>query len=388
MTTEIHPERYQAFYQPFLHEASKRVDRDGWDAYAKFLQEAVAQGSLFNDKRTPVGVAAVYEAARRLYEQLPDPYRYSDFVADPELEKFFVYLRAAMAPLLPTRITLLESELSTQISTIWQLLCFNKSGKKVYEVSPGLGERLSHTEVRGVDASMLKLPYPSFFVNVPKAAGLEVWNQDSGWHPVEGMYVTEDPDVEGARAWRLLIVGTPKGNNEFNDALWHMAVILPAEGDLEDIVQATRHRFDSAVQKHPHLANFKDRWLEIFRWLLNTVLYATMPDMRAENVVGNKEAKQLLDRINKLPKNSEKREALKQRLRGMELQRRTILGSNIKYDKHEPREGQPLMVRTWVQGFWRHQPYGPKGSLRRLQWIQPYWRGPLGDETNPTHVLK
>jgi hypothetical protein len=27
----------------------------------------------------------------------------------------------------------------------------------------------------------------------------------------------------------------------------------------------------------------------------------------------------------------------------------------------------------WVAGFWRQQPYGPLGSLRKLIWIQPYF---------------
>jgi hypothetical protein len=32
-------------------------------------------------------------------------------------------------------------------------------------------------------------------------------------------------------------------------------------------------------------------------------------------------------------------------------------------------------VTTLVRGHWTNQPHGPGRTLRRLQWIQPYWRG-------------
>ena len=33
-------------------------------------------------------------------------------------------------------------------------------------------------------------------------------------------------------------------------------------------------------------------------------------------------------------------------------------------------------VQVAVVGHWKNQPHGPKNTLRRMQWIQPYWRGP------------
>lgn len=33
-------------------------------------------------------------------------------------------------------------------------------------------------------------------------------------------------------------------------------------------------------------------------------------------------------------------------------------------------------VQHLVRGFWRRQPHGPGSSLRRLTWVEPYWRGP------------
>jgi len=39
--------------------------------------------------------------------------------------------------------------------------------------------------------------------------------------------------------------------------------------------------------------------------------------------------------------------------------------------------GKVEWQRRWmVRGHWRLQPYGPKHSLRRMRWIDPYVKGP------------
>lgn len=35
-----------------------------------------------------------------------------------------------------------------------------------------------------------------------------------------------------------------------------------------------------------------------------------------------------------------------------------------------------LSVQLLVRGHWKRQPYGPKASLRKWMWREPYWRGP------------
>lgn len=38
--------------------------------------------------------------------------------------------------------------------------------------------------------------------------------------------------------------------------------------------------------------------------------------------------------------------------------------------------GGALNVQVMVAGHWRNVPHGPKSELRRVQWIEPYWKGP------------
>lgn len=47
--------------------------------------------------------------------------------------------------------------------------------------------------------------------------------------------------------------------------------------------------------------------------------------------------------------------------------------------------GAKLQIRSYVNGHWKMQPYGPQQALRKPKWIEPYGRGPdvPGLETRP-----
>jgi hypothetical protein len=60
------------------------------------------------------------------------------------------------------------------------------------------------------------------------------------------------------------------------------------------------------------------------------------------------------------------------------------LGTEVSHDLRERvqdfisgRTKRKLGTQFVVAGHWTHQAHGPRKSLRRLQWIQPYWKGPL-----------
>ncbi len=46
------------------------------------------------------------------------------------------------------------------------------------------------------------------------------------------------------------------------------------------------------------------------------------------------------------------------------------------YLEGERKTPSVISAQFLVRGHWRNQPYGPKSSLRRRQWIQPHWKGP------------
>jgi hypothetical protein len=47
----------------------------------------------------------------------------------------------------------------------------------------------------------------------------------------------------------------------------------------------------------------------------------------------------------------------------------------LRYEHHEGAGTHASPRGHWVSGFWREQHYGPKHSLSKTLWIEPYWRG-------------
>jgi hypothetical protein len=66
-------------------------------------------------------------------------------------------------------------------------------------------------------------------------------------------------------------------------------------------------------------------------------------------------------------------------------QARFLLSAPVKVDLREHlaavlsgRKGASPTVQFLVRGHWRNQAHGPKASLRKTIWIQPFWKGPEG----------
>jgi hypothetical protein len=64
-------------------------------------------------------------------------------------------------------------------------------------------------------------------------------------------------------------------------------------------------------------------------------------------------------------------------------QARYLLSAPVKIDLREHlrgvlegRKGAAPTVQFLVRGHWRNQAHGPRRSLRRVQWIEPFWKGP------------
>jgi hypothetical protein len=81
---------------------------------------------------------------------------------------------------------------------------------------------------------------------------------------------------------------------------------------------------------------------------------------------------------------SHKRHASREGRKGPPEQRVFQVGRPINLDCRDAiqeyvegeRTARELKVQSLTRGYYRRQPHGPKLSLRRRQWIEPYWRGP------------
>lgn len=291
---------------------------------------------------------------------------------------------------------------ATQLNLFYQMAMYDLH-RKVYEVSPGLAVELQNTELRGLTVEELQLPFRAIYIVVPEEAGLQVYNGESGWHALQGVYICEDIDLEtGVRLWRILGAGAPKPvilenaveKYEWdNDAVIHFRIEFPKDALLDLALAHMDDVFATEVAKEDvAFGEMMDEWKRIFRFSMNTILYATMPDADVERYIPDPELATLWRRYRTTKKSSTKKK-LKERLKGVDLHERLLLGSKTKLDRRMAEastrgtgEGQKLRVRFLRAGHWRNQRYGKGRELVKRIRIQPHWVGgkdlPLaGDKT-------
>jgi len=344
----------------------------------------------------------------------PNPFCFSDAAKKAGVE---TYIRLFTATIGIPETPMLETYFRSNL--IYHLACHGMAGKRVYQVSPGLAQSLKDTELRGLTSDDLHLPYPAVYIEVPKNADLKVWNQESGWHDLEGFYIVEDPkyhytlrhndpierldepDLPTCRTWRFMLVGSKKGAIKIgdgeveDDALSFFRLSLVPGQSLDDIIETLNSEMKLDNKNFNAFGEMAEYWTVPFRWAMNAILYATNVE-KGREIIMNREAANLMKRIDKIKgRNNKKRKNLQNRLRGMDLRKRFLLGERIVVDRSEDEQrdesgvGNSLMVRVKVAGHWRRVAYGPQSSLRKWKWIQPYWKGPEdGVFSTKKHVLK
>jgi len=178
-----------------------------------------------------------------------------------------------------------------------------------------------------------------------------------------------------------MLIGIGKGGI-WDDAILYFQIALIAGKSIDECMDLEQI-FMQAAQKADKVPGGFGEWTEwraAFDWLMNVILYATYVEP-GENWEVNKEARNLWNRIEKLPKGA-KRDRLKERYRALPKQPRILLGKSIAVQRGRP-EGveqlrssrEALTLRVQVAGHWKRVAYGPGRSERRWQWIEPYWRG-------------
>ena len=355
------------------------------------------------------GVTQQYALTKWLLDHQEDPYSYSTLLMNEQYLKHFHWLaNKGVHP----------GDIHVSLQLHHHMVCHVRAGKRVYEVSPELGERLLHTELRGVTSEDLRLPYEAVYIQIPPAVNVKVWNQQTGWHRAIGCYVVEENymdaedryELEGVdtrkkhRGWRLMMVGENKTDRGLkgDDALSFFRVLLADGTKLDDVIKCCYQDIKrETVNKWSTWTDaMTTDWEQQFRWVMNVILYATWEEP-GEHWEDNTELRRLWDRARKAPKGSTKRKRLNERARGLPSQPRIKLGQKLVVDrtrnkspeKSLEKSGEPSRIRyvkTRVPGHWKAVAHGPKHSLRRQQWIQPYWRNKDAEEAQeqPKHELR
>jgi hypothetical protein len=341
---------------------------------SEFIVEAENGNVKEAESKLVSSVAISYCLLEYFLNSLENPYCYSG-IFNTQFSKYVVGLEDGLA-LYAKYTGLMYSIFNTEFIVNYHCISHVRAGKRVYTVSDGLAAKLRETELRGVDSDDLNLPYRSIYVCTPPAAGLKIWNVNSGWHEVEGVYITEDPKVAGSRGWRLLVVGASKTeaiNGWEDDAIVFFHIPLVPGQTVEECLGWLNE------DKGNNFGKNKEVWRDIFSWVMNLILYCTWTEPKPESWMANEQARHLWSRIQKLPR-GQKRERLKASFRELDPQVRYRMGIAVR--RHQPIVGtrgenghsSQRQIQTLVAGHWRRQAHGPERQLRKWLWIEPYWR--------------
>jgi len=298
-----------------------------------------------------------------------------------------------------------NGEVLTQSIMAWHTCRYDHGGRQTYVPTPALSRLLLATELRGLRCADMVLPYPSVYIAVDPSLGFTVHNEQTGAHPLYGVYLTVD-SMDDRPGWRVLLCGDRNDNSsgEWDDALSHFYIDLgDAERPIADVIKElftlVRSRGPAWCQqqgiKDADLDEVIDSWETAFKWCMNLMFYVTRPDFKdLEHVEANPEAAALWRRMQNAPKGSKKRERILDQYRATPKQPRIVVGRRVVLDSRLPSNVgeamRALRVRTFVPAHWQRYHVGPRGS-GEVVWKQkdPYWRGPDDAEvSSPVHEVR
>lgn len=110
---------------------------------------------------------------------------------------------------------------------------FDRCGKRVYKFDRDLINMLCDTKVVNMDIGLTQLPFGSIYLDLSES-DFKVYNEHSGYHELEGVYITES-NRGGQRQLRFMLCGLPK-DDVANDALLYFQYMLAEEGTIEDSI--------------------------------------------------------------------------------------------------------------------------------------------------------
>jgi hypothetical protein len=298
----------------------------------------------------------------------------------------------------PTRVISQEGSLACHVGA------FTVHGRNIFLLSPDLTEMLSRTDLHGVHAGDLRMPFPTFYVsfgdsfdgslpgppNQIDGAYLTAFSNDSLQVLVTSRRLDVRPDR--AKRWpfsRDLYYYTPLDTSDPDrtfDKLIRQAVetkeisvepeLIEPDGDIvlgtgtrQILVRDVRHetQAEHAEYMREGLAAF-GRALSLG---VNAVCYLNASSDEGATEVGYPD-----DAPTELVKgvNSERRSTRNSATAGLldkGFMQVYLIGRSVRVsDETEGSNGREVSTH-WRRGHWRRQPVGPSRSERRLTWVRP-----------------
>lgn len=421
-----HPERMLKSYRSAIETNTRRwesVEGTFPERVMLFIQKAMDEmpaQRCSNDELSRLAVTLYYPMLDEVIDSCPEEHSFS---ALSTMENFAILTRMLFdlneqlyhttnAPLPPMEV--IQQEMLTVIIARFSTRMYEKYGSQIYVVSDSLEWALLNTKLKNYPSEQLRLPFPAIYVALPER--FRVYHWKTGWHEAEGAYVVED-EVTAYRSWRIMMVGKSKDKKVLDDdAIFHFVVELPKGMTVDESLDYTFSKFSSTqpnvveeitvggvkrklVRGHPSPDHFEEyskllaSMKPVFEYIMNIVIYTTLPDADARLYNASKEYRQLRDRANKAQ--GEKRRKLFEKLKGLHPRLRRLLGRDLVIDRSKEAgsdaseiSGRKLTTRFLVTGHWHHYWTGEGRTTSITKWIQPYWKGPQQAPLTPERRRK
>lgn len=254
------------------------------------------------------------------------------------------------------------------------------AGMRKFEIASGLASLVKDTDIPDISVEFLKLPFEGIVLLVPK-------NTFSGkYHAVQRIYVCL---VDGDSRFRLSFLDDKAAVNYMN-----MVVIDPTLDEkfkaatIKDAVDTTISwdRIQKIIDPDMWKYHVGERFeqgakSELFRFVINAVLYISSPDSDVEE--DNAERRRLHQKLQGM-KGGRKRRKVEEQLKEIKSRHIYIVGRKQKTDDEYEKianarpteEGRKILKRFRVRGHFRLQPYGKGSEKRKISWVKPHFRGP------------
>lgn len=278
----------------------------------------------------------------------------------------------------------------TSMLTWWHIYNIWNHRGQIFQIQPGLADKLYLTDVHQVKWGDVHFPFPSLVLHIPPyLCSLE--DAHTGWHEVDTVFVTNGRILSNnTRSISLFLIGRENKNSiiALDDSAFFVNLFREEDGIEASIQRAVGNmRNDVPISKNV-MRDKEGRTVEkaavqIIRFVISCLLYINMhPDDVQKDAYPQKRLK-TKEKIKTLT--GKKRKNATKRLKSIEAthsQKPFVVGRKVVIDKKlsqvakaESKSYGHVQTASYVRGHMKKQAHGPSQSLRKLIWVEPHMRG-------------
>lgn len=257
-------------------------------------------------------------------------------------------------------------------------------GQRDYYIAENLCKRLKASHIREIPTELLGMPHRAFRMFIPDKI-MPFTTGDNRTIFIRELHVIDY--VEAGK--RVLMV-----YHICLDDVGYFFITIDEKEVHQCVDKSIAKMWADIKRVNSKIHTFTDgqdaEMRAMFEFVVKCILYITGAKADIEYV---NEAGEIQSQLNRVSSGS-KRAKLERRL--VKAKKGYLVGHKIVLSREERKMYENIDKGIWtlnhrfvVQGHYRNQAYGEKHSLRRIIFIEPFYKGPeLADEINSPHIVK